>query len=89
MKLHRKKLGLSQTKLAEKLNIADNYIAMIETGRRFPSITMLERIAEALDIDTLELFSINPTKSTQKKNLKAVILADLEQILTIRLNEIE
>ena len=89
MKLYRKTLGLSQAKLAEIVDVVDNYIALIETGRRFPSVAMLERIAKALNIDTIELFSVNPGKSSKRKNLKTVILADLEQILTIRLSEIE
>jgi len=85
MKHYRKKLGLSQTKLAETAGIADNYIALIETGKRFPSVCMLERIAKALEVDTLELFSIEPIKTIEKTDLKTAILTDIEQILTIRL----
>ena len=87
MKLYRKKLGLSQAKLAEMVDIADNYIALIETGKRFPSVNMLERIATVLKRDTLELFSIKPIEESARKNLKTTILADIEQILAIRLSE--
>ena len=89
MKLYRKTMGLSQAKLAEKVNIAENYIALIETCRRFPSINMLERIASALQRDTLELFSIKPIEISRKKALKALILDDIDTILSNRLKEIE
>jgi transcriptional regulator with XRE-family HTH domain len=87
MKMYRKKLGLSQAKLAELVNASDNHIAMIETGRRFPSITMLELLAVALEIDIIELFSIRPIESSAKKQLKNTILADVDHILTLRLLE--
>ena len=87
IKLYRKTLGLTQEKLAEMVDISYNYIALIETGRRFPSLKMLERIAKVLQKDTLELLSIKPIELSQKKTLKTKILADIEQILTVRLNE--
>jgi transcriptional regulator with XRE-family HTH domain len=59
MKKYRKILGISQEKLAEKMDTAPNYIAMIEVGRKFPSAGMLERIALALNVDTPELFTTN------------------------------
>ena len=89
MKFYRKKLGISQAKLAEKANITDNYIALIETGKRFPSVTMLERIAKVLQKDTIELFSLKQDDRAQRGALKSKILTDIEAILTARLNEIE
>jgi len=59
MKKYRKILGISQEKLAEKMSTAPNYIAMIEVGKKFPSAGMLERIAQALNVDTPELFTTN------------------------------
>jgi len=59
MKKYRKILGISQEKLAEKMDTAPNYIAMIEVGKKFPSAVMLERIAQALNVDTPELFTTN------------------------------
>jgi len=85
MKLHRKKLGISQAKLAELIEVSDNYIALIEIGRRFPSITTLEQLAAAMNIDILELFSIKTIESSKKKELKDIILTDIDQILSLRL----
>ncbi|MDR0463617.1 MAG: helix-turn-helix transcriptional regulator [Treponema sp.] len=87
MKQHRKKLGLSQAKLAEMVDVSDNHIALIETGRRFASLSMLVLLAKALEIDVLELFSIETIKLNEKKNIKEAILADIDHILTIRLLE--
>jgi len=89
MKQHRKKLGFSQAKLAEMVDVSDNYIALIETGRRFPSITMLELIAATLKIDILELFSIKSIEVSEKKDIKNVILADIDHILSLRLLDVE
>jgi len=89
MKLYRKELGISQAKLAERANITDNYIALIETGKRFPSVSMLERIAKVLQRDTIELFSLKQDDPAQRGVLKSKILADIEAILTVRFNETE
>jgi len=85
MKLHRKKLELSQAKLAELIEVSDNYIALIETGRRFPSITTLEQLAIAMNIDILELFSIETIELSEKRKLKNVILEDIDKIMSLRL----
>ena len=85
MKLHRKKLSFSQAKLAELVKVSDNHIALIETGRRFPSLKMLNLLAQSLEIDILELFSIEPVKVSEKKKIKDAILTDIDRILTVRL----
>jgi transcriptional regulator with XRE-family HTH domain len=86
MRRRRKKLGLSQGRLAEKAETATNYIGLIETGKKFPSIDMIERIAEALQIDTLELFSVKPIPVDETiKNLKKEILAEVEKLVSNRL----
>ena len=89
MKYYRKILGISQAKLAEKAQITDNYIALVETGKRFPTVKMLEQIAKALERDTLELFSAKQDNLSRNKSLKTKILADIDAILSIRLNETE
>jgi transcriptional regulator with XRE-family HTH domain len=56
LKQTRKKCGLSQEKLAEKANVSTHHIAMIELSRNFPAIDLVERLAEALDVEVYELF---------------------------------
>jgi len=57
MKTQRGILGLTQAQLAERVNTSANYIALIETEKKFPTPEKLEKIAEALEIDTPDLFS--------------------------------
>jgi transcriptional regulator with XRE-family HTH domain len=52
----RKARGISQTKLADLLDSATGYIGQIEIGRKFPSVEMIQRIAEALQIKPYLLF---------------------------------
>lgn len=51
----RKASGLSQEKFALEHGIDRTYISAIERGRRNPTITIVERLANALDVDVMEL----------------------------------
>jgi transcriptional regulator with XRE-family HTH domain len=88
MKKKRQILGLSQAKLAEKVNTAPTYIAMIELEKKFPSVEMLERIAKALVMDTTELFSVKPLPQDAIKNLHKAVLLDFEQVISRRLKKL-
>jgi transcriptional regulator with XRE-family HTH domain len=52
--------GLSQMKLAELCNTAPSYIGEIEIGRRFPSLKLIEKIGEILNVEPYRFF-INET----------------------------
>jgi transcriptional regulator with XRE-family HTH domain len=54
---------ISQTQLAEKCNSSTGYIGEIESGKRFPSVSMIERIAGALKIESWCLFKNEPISS--------------------------
>jgi transcriptional regulator with XRE-family HTH domain len=56
LKKRRHALGFSQRALAEQLDIEPSYIAFLESGRRRPSLALLERIANVLRWDSQELF---------------------------------
>jgi len=88
MRKRRRSLGFSQAMLAEKANTAPTYIAMIELEKKFPSVEMLERIAEALEADTTELFSVNPLSEDSIKKLHKSVLKDFEKIITKKLKEL-
>jgi transcriptional regulator with XRE-family HTH domain len=77
MRTYRNELGLSQAKLADKVDTATNYIAMIEGEKRFPTDTMLERIAAALQKDPSDLFAITPIQQQWQDE----ILAELEKMI--------
>lgn len=52
----RKKAGLTQEQLAEKVKLSAKYIQFIESGNRVPSLKTLYKVANALGIKPQELF---------------------------------
>jgi transcriptional regulator with XRE-family HTH domain len=52
----RKSRGLTQQALAEKLDISLVSIAYIETGKRWPRLATLHRIAKCLNVSVGEFF---------------------------------
>ena len=53
----REKHNLTQSELAEKLNVSDKTISKWETGKGYPDITLLEPIAAVFGISVTELIS--------------------------------
>lgn len=56
LKAYRKLRAISQMQLADLCNSSTGYIGEIESGKRFPSVNMIERIANALEIESWHLF---------------------------------
>ncbi|MDR2942099.1 MAG: helix-turn-helix domain-containing protein [Treponema sp.] len=81
MKAYRGALGLSQSKLAEKVDTSTHYIGMIETKNNFPSPEMLERIAVALGIDTVDLFSNGKTLPETMKSYRKAALKEIKGVI--------
>jgi transcriptional regulator with XRE-family HTH domain len=81
MKAYRNALGLSQARLAEKVNTSTHYIGMIETKNNFPSPEMLERIAVSLGIDTLDLFSTEKTLPEAMRICRKSALKELRGLM--------
>jgi len=79
IKQSRIKLGLTQAKLAEKADVSTQYVAMIELGRKFPSLDLLERLSAALEIDNLELLTPPPFPVENMIKLQKAFMADLEK----------
>lgn len=89
MKIHRKKEGLSQAALAERAGTAPNYIALIEVGKNFPSLQMLEKIAGALNVDPLDLFDKNCFSLVDIDNLQEKLISSLVQVVKESFSECE
>ena len=92
MKEQRLILGISQSKLAERVNTSTHYIGMIESEKKFPTPEMLERIATALEIDVPDLFSTkNYPMAGDKKIAKfhEKVINDVSQVLSQRIRELE
>lgn len=56
LKRYRKMLGLSQEAFADKCGLHRTYISAIECYRRSIALENIQRIADALEIDTYKLF---------------------------------
>lgn len=56
VKTYRVQLGLSQEHLAEKAGLHRTYISAIECGKRSISLDNIQKIADALKIETYLLF---------------------------------
>lgn len=52
----RKSKGITQSQLAERVNMSVVTIAYIETGKRWVRLATLDKIARALDVSVVELF---------------------------------
>ena len=81
MRAYRNALGFTQAKLAEKINTSTHYIGMIETKNKFPSPEMIERIAEAFGIDTLDLFSADQKLTKAIKAYRKETIHDVKSLL--------
>ena len=81
LKKNRQKCGLTQEKLAEKAGISAHYLAMIEVAKKFPTPEMLDKLAYALDIDTVQLFDISTTPEGALQYLEKSIISNIEHII--------
>ena len=48
---------LTQSQLAQKINVTDKAISKWETGRGLPDVSLIEPLAKALGVSVIELFS--------------------------------
>jgi len=80
IKEKRRKKGLTQEKLAEKAGMSLQYLAMLELAHKFPSGEMLERLANALDIETYELLAIAPSADNELEILRNDIISEIKAL---------
>ena len=97
IKKFRRIRGFSQEMLAEKADTSTTHIGMIETSKKYPSPRMLARIAEALGIDTPELFTTHtvtfiPGYKKSVERMYQDIMGDFEEFkksVTRRIKELQ
>jgi transcriptional regulator with XRE-family HTH domain len=89
MRKYRKLAGLTQEKLAEICDTDSCYVRQIETGRRFPSLAYIERIAGALEVAPHRLFYDEAAQtgavlpSVQKAKIKALLGESVSKIYAL------
>lgn len=69
LKKYRKAMGISQEAFADKCGMHRTYISAIECYRRSISLENIQRIADALEIETYKLF-LEEDKKCQKRKQK-------------------
>lgn len=62
----REQKNLTQTALANILNVSDKSVSKWETGKGYPDISLIEPISKALGISVIELLNGNDIKNTNK-----------------------
>lgn len=68
--------GLSQDRLAEKMDANVSYISSVERGRENPTIDFLEKVAAALKVELVDLFNstwLGMNERELKKKLKTMV----------------
>lgn len=62
----REKKNMTQAELAEILGVSDKAVSKWETGKGYPDITLIEPIAEAMGISSIELLSGNNISNSNR-----------------------
>ncbi|MBQ8459180.1 helix-turn-helix transcriptional regulator [bacterium] len=82
IKEYRKKLGVTQAELAEKIDIGTKQISRIEVGDFYPSLNTFFKIVETLNIDLNEFITNTPNEKnkTRKKLINIIYNASEEEL---------
>ncbi len=62
----RKAKGLTQEQLAEVLGVYQKQVGNIETGQFFTTMPKLEKIANSLDVEIMDLFNFEHQKTKEE-----------------------
>jgi transcriptional regulator with XRE-family HTH domain len=87
IKEYRRKNGFSQDKLAELAGISSQYLATIEICKKFPTPEMLDRLANALGIETFQLFDASATPEGALLRLERSVISNIEQIVSVTIKQ--
>lgn len=84
IKEKRKNKGFTQAELASKINVDPKYISRIETGISTPSLAVIIKISQILNIEITELFEID----TKEKKDKVIALIN-SKLLNANIKELK
>jgi transcriptional regulator with XRE-family HTH domain len=82
LKEKRRNCGFSQEKLAEMVNVSTHHIATIETARNYPTLDLVERLANALNIEIYELFINQLSPPEEMERLYQTVAKNIEQLIS-------
>ena len=66
IRFYREKAGFTQAELAEKSELSDNFVGLIERGIKHPKLTTVSKISDVLGVHLYELFQ--PLESGAEEN---------------------
>jgi transcriptional regulator with XRE-family HTH domain len=81
LKEYRRRSGFSQDKLAELADISSQYLATVETCRKFPTPEVLDRLAAALNVETYLLFDVSTTPKEALERLHWSVVSDIKRVV--------
>lgn len=55
LRYYRKKLGMTQAQLVEKIDVSEHYVRLIENGYSVPSVDLFLEICQKLDVPAYNL----------------------------------
>jgi len=79
VRLHRKRVGLTQAQLAERIDRQPGAVKNIENGKAGPTFETIVRLTQALDVEPRELFEIGTFAAREGRS---DALVEIVQILT-------
>ena len=82
LKRKRRDCGFSQAKLAEMVNVSTHHIATIETARNSPTLDLVERMANALQIEIYELFVDPLSPPVEMERLYHTVAKSIERLVS-------
>ena len=77
---HRRRVGWSQEKLAAEADISEGMVAKIETGVTGARFPMIVRIAQALEVDPIELFYSQMPRGSLNQGKRREIITRIEEL---------
>lgn len=71
----RKEKELTQSQLAEKLNVTNKAVSKWECGKGFPDISLIEKLAEVLEVNIIEIMKSEHSEQIEitEENIKGVM----------------
>lgn len=72
----RSALGISQEELASRAGLHRTYVSEVERGERNPSITSIEKLAQALEVSFTSLFERTGQPSGSRETVEILLVED-------------
>lgn len=83
VKKYRKRAGLTQEQLSERLEVTQKHLSIIETGTQFASAALIARIAEELHVTPGDLFGgSNDEIKAQIRQSQAILMSHISNEMT-------